>query len=137
MILPGEVVVPGPPGRLRDRQSLLAHEAEVADRDGARAVGRGATIGISEGVELLQVAKRMAGLPLDPCAQPALQGPVPDLERTGRQRPPALDRHGEGRPVRNRDQHGDQFDRDRLRRRPVRRLPPIHFLPRHRHRDWV
>src|SRR5208283_1800753 len=87
VVLPGKIVVPRPPGRPRDRRALLAHQAEVADRDRTGAVRCVATVGIGEGVELLDIAERMSRLPLDPGAQTRLQRAVSDLERARRQRP--------------------------------------------------
>ncbi len=137
MVLPREVVVPGTPGRLRSRQALLARQGEVADRDGARPVRGDAPVRVGEGVELFEIAERVSCLPLDPCPQARLQRPMLNLERPRGQRAAPFDRHGEGQAVGDRSQHGDQFHFDWLARRSVRRLPPIHLLPRNRDKDWV
>ena len=60
-------------------------QAEVADRDRPPADALGGAVAVGEGVELLDIAERMAGLLLDPLAQARLQRPVGALERSGRQ----------------------------------------------------
>src|SRR6185437_1550945 len=94
MVLPRKIVVPPSPGGLRSDRSFLADEAEIADRNRVRVRRLIAPVGIRERVELLDVTKRMAGLPLDPRAQSRLERAMSNLERPRRQRAPVIDRHG-------------------------------------------
>ena len=89
--------------------AALASQAEIADRD--HAAGIATPVAIGEGVELLDIADRLAGLLLDPVAQARLQRAVHQLERSRRQRP-AADRQ-DARPLfAHRHQHGDEVDGD-------------------------
>jgi hypothetical protein len=72
-------------------------------------------IGIGEGVELFDIAKRMARLPLDPGSQARLERAMANLERARRQGAPVLDRHRERTPVGDGDEHSDELNAGRLR----------------------
>ena len=78
-ILPGEEVVPGAIG-VGAVGRLLAEprQREIADRDDVRiaVAGAGVASAIPEGVELLDIADRRAGLLGDEGAQPDLEGAV-------------------------------------------------------------
>ena len=129
VVFPGEILVPVAPAGVRRVRPLGARQAEIADRDRARAAGVAATIAIGEGVELLDVAEGVAGLPFHPGAQTRLQRAALDLEGARRQREAVVDRHHLRPPVGDRDQHGDQLDGDRRRPPPD---GPLFDRPRHR-----
>src|SRR3546814_12778036 len=66
-ILPGEIFVPSVPARLaRAGRGLLSHQAQIADRDRSlpRILARTAAVG--QGIALLQIYDRTAGLATHP-----------------------------------------------------------------------
>src|ERR1700738_1327843 len=85
MVFPREVIIPTAPARLMlARGRLLAGEAEIADRDDV--LSGTAAIPVGESIELLDIAGRQPGLPLDPGAQPRLQRTMGEFARTGWER---------------------------------------------------
>jgi hypothetical protein len=65
-------------------RGALAGQPKIGDRNDAIAHRRFA-VAVSERIELLDIAQRMMGLPLDPGAHAALQGRMIALERAGGQ----------------------------------------------------
>ena len=111
MILPGKIGIPARPARfIFAGGRLLAGQAKIADRDDLLA-GAGAVL-VGEGVELLDIAERQPGLPLDPGAQARLQRAMFDLERPRRQRALVLNGQDARIAVGHRDEHGDEVRGD-------------------------
>jgi hypothetical protein len=81
----------------------------------ARAARADVPIGIREGVELFDIAKRMAGLPLNPGSQARLEQAMANLERARRQGAPVRDRHRELTAVGDGDEQSDELNGGRLR----------------------
>lgn len=113
MVFPRKISVPAVPARLvLARSGLLAGEAEIADRDDVLSCA--AAIPVGESIELLDVAGRQPGLPLDPGAQPRLQRTMGELERTGWQCAAILDGQDAWIARGHGDQHCDEIGRDRI-----------------------
>src|SRR5207237_8951622 len=87
-VLPWEIAVPTLPHSIGGAGGArLAHQREISDdeRRQARRVLAHDAVAIAEGIELLDMAEGLAGLPLNPGAQPDLQGAVLGFERARRQ----------------------------------------------------
>ena len=74
-----------------------------------------AAILVGERVELLDIAERKLGLPLDPGPQARLQRPMRELERPGRQGALVLDGQDPRLARGHGDEHRDEIGRDRAR----------------------
>ena len=72
-----------------------------------RRLGIPAASAVGEGIELLDIAKGMAGLRLDPCPQSRLQRAVRKFERAARQRAGIGDGHDLRLAVGDGDEDGD------------------------------
>ncbi|KTT92323.1 hypothetical protein NS44R_14660 [Mammaliicoccus sciuri] len=117
MIFPGKVVVPAGPVRLKTfADPVLAGQAEIADRNAMRPLGVAGPAAVGKGVELRDIAERVAGLRLDPGPQRGLQRAMRELERAARQRGAAGDGHDLRRAVGDGDQHRDEVGGDRISR---------------------
>src|SRR5690606_15338938 len=81
MVLPRKMLVPVAPHSIEGRDvGALRREAEIADRDQTRAIGRIAQLGlrkfaaeIAESIKLLDIARLEAGLRPHPGAQAKLE----------------------------------------------------------------
>ena len=72
----------------RTARARLAHQSEIGhdQRRQRECVVTGAPVAVAERVKLLDIAEPLAGLTLDPAAQPDLQGAVLGFERPRRKR---------------------------------------------------
>ena len=95
---------------------VFAGQAQIADRDRMRRAGIAGPPAIGEGVELLDIAERMAGLRLDPRPQSRLQRTVRKFERAARQRVGVGDGHDLGLAVGDGDEDRDEIRRGRIGR---------------------
>jgi len=85
------------------------HKPQVAYRNRPAAKDLIVPVAVSEGVELLQIADRMAGLVLNPFTQPALQGSMTHLEGPRRQCLAGANGHDTRLVACNGNKDGDQF----------------------------
>ena len=87
-VLPREIAIPALPlGRSGTPRPRLAHQGQIGDGQGPAWPGVVAfdPVAVAEGIKLLDIAELLAGLALDPCAQPDFESAVLDLERAGGQ----------------------------------------------------